>query len=189
MREAWAIAARAVRASAVCAVLLIGIAAPAAAAAKESPAPEPPSEYPEPPTEFNAAVEAENFSITEQRQKIYDTPEYQAALTEDSLLSTAEGLSEQAADPERFFTDDLCWNNGNGCAGDVRLNDWEKNDDGIVRHVLFTSRGGATLSGRIWATRKGPAKRPGVVITDGSVQADNRCTGTPPRRSRRTATS
>jgi dienelactone hydrolase len=172
MREAWAVAARAVWASAVCAVLLIGIAAPAAAAAKESPAPEPPSEYPEPPTEFNAAVEAENFSITEQRQKIYDTPEYQAALTEDSVLSTAEGLSEQAADPERFFTDDLCWNNGNGCAGDVRLNDWEKNDDGIVRHVLFTSRGGATLSGRVWATREGPAKRPGVVITDGSVQAD-----------------
>ena len=38
--------------------------------------------------------------------------------------------------------------------------------------VLFTARGGATLSGRVWATVKGPAKRPGVVITDGSVQAD-----------------
>ena len=30
----------------------------------------------------------------------------------------------QAADPGRFFTDDLCWNLANGCAGDIRLDDW-----------------------------------------------------------------
>ncbi len=154
-------------------VALVAALAPAAtAAAKTPPAPEPPAEYPEPPTEFNPAVEAENFSITEQRQEIYDTPEYQRALTEQGNANTLEALSEQAADPERLFTDDLCWNGGNGCAGDVRLYNWEKDNDGIVRRVLFTSRGGATLSGRIWATREGPAKRPGVVITDGSVQAD-----------------
>ena len=158
--------------SAVMVVLLVTLAPGAAVAAKTAPAPEPPAEYPEPPTEFNPAVEAENFSITEQRQKIYDTPEYQLALTEQGNANTLEALSEQGADPERLFTDDLCWNGGNGCAGDVRLYDWEKDNDGIVRRVLFTSRGGATLSGRIWATREGPAKRPGVVITDGSVQAD-----------------
>jgi dienelactone hydrolase len=38
--------------------------------------------------------------------------------------------------------------------------------------VLFTARDGATISGRVWATAAGPKRRPGVVITDGSVQAD-----------------
>ncbi len=38
--------------------------------------------------------------------------------------------------------------------------------------MLFTARDGATLSGHIWATRSGPAHRPGIVITNGSVQAD-----------------
>ena len=160
----WAVCA------AVC-VLLSG-ALTRTALANGVPAPEPPAEYPEPPSEFSPLVEAQNFSITEQRQKIYDTPEYQAGLTEQSLLNLAEASQEQAGDPERNFADDLCWNDGNGCAGDVRLYDWEKNDDGIVRRVLFTARGGATLSGRVWATVNGPARRPGVVITDGSVQAD-----------------
>lgn len=123
-------------------VVLVAALPAATAFAKTPPAPEPPAEYPEPPTEFNPAVEAENFSITEQRQAIYDTPEYQAQLTEQGNTNTLEALSEQAADPERLFTSDLCWNGGNGCAGDVRLYDWEKNNDGIVRHVLFTSRGG-----------------------------------------------
>ncbi len=159
---------------AVCAALcvLLSGAFTTTVLAKGAPAPEPPAEYPEPPSEFNPLVEAQNFSITEQRQKIYDTPEYQAGLTEQSLLNLAEASQEQAGDPERNFADDLCWNDGNGCAGDVRLYDWEKNHDGIVRRVLFTARGGATLSGRVWATVNGPARRPGVVITNGSVQAD-----------------
>ena len=137
-------------------VLVAALPAAATAFAKTPPAPEPPAEYPEPPAEFNPAVEAENFSITEQRQAIYDTPEYQAQLTEQGNTNTLEALSEQAADPERLFTSDLCWNGGNGCAGDMRLYSWEKNNDGIVRRVLFTSRGGATLSGRIWATPARP---------------------------------
>jgi dienelactone hydrolase len=43
---------------------------------------------------------------------------------------------------------------------------------GLVQPVLFTARNGATISGHVWATRSGPATRPGVVITNGSVQAD-----------------
>jgi dienelactone hydrolase len=125
-----------------------------------------------PPTVFNPLVEAQNFSITQQRQAIYDTPAYQAQLAVDSAASTAQALSAQAADPGRFFTDDLCWNLGNGCAGDIRLNRWASNGYGIVRPVLFTARDGATLSGHIWATVAGPAQRPAVVITNGSVQAD-----------------
>jgi dienelactone hydrolase len=38
--------------------------------------------------------------------------------------------------------------------------------------VLFTARSGATISGRVWRTNAGPAKRPGIVITNVSVQAD-----------------
>ncbi|HEY1593440.1 MAG TPA: hypothetical protein VGF81_16700 [Solirubrobacteraceae bacterium] len=125
-----------------------------------------------PPTAFNPVVEAQNFSITQQRQAVYDTPEYQAELSADSLQSTIDGQVAAAADPERNFTTDLCWNHGNGCAGDIRLNGWGANGYGIVRPVLFTARDGATLSGHVWATVAGPAKRPGVVITNGSVQAD-----------------
>jgi dienelactone hydrolase len=124
------------------------------------------------PTTFDPVLEAQNFSITQQRQTIYDTPEYQAQLAEQSNANTVEALGEQAGDPARLFTDDLCWNGGNGCAGDVRLYNWQKNGYGIVRRVLFTARDGATISGRVWATAAGPAKRPGIVITDGSVQAD-----------------
>jgi dienelactone hydrolase len=37
--------------------------------------------------------------------------------------------------------------------------------------VLYTARSGATISGNIWTTEEGPAERPAVVITSGSVQA------------------
>ncbi len=131
-----------------------------------------PSASAAPPTTFEPALEAQNFAITQERQTIYDTPEYQAQLTEQSALNLTEALSEEAADPGRLFSDDLCWNGGNGCAGDVRLYDWQKNGEGLVQKVLFTARDGATLSGRLWATKAGPKKRPGIVITDGSVQAD-----------------
>jgi dienelactone hydrolase len=62
----------------------------------------------------------------------------------------------------------------------VRLNDWGSAGYGLVRPVLFTARDGATLSGHVWATVSDPAhpppnlpaKRPAIVITNGSVQAD-----------------
>ncbi len=125
-----------------------------------------------PPKSFNPVVEAQNFSITQQRQTVYDTPRYQTQLAADSAASTAQALATEAADPGRFFTDDLCWNLSNGCAGDIRLNNWATNGYGLVRPVLFTARDGATISGHVWATVAGPARRPGIVITDGSVQAD-----------------
>ena len=66
---------------------------------------------------------------------------------------------------------------GDGCgdgrsAGDIRVNHGATNGYGLVRPVFFTARDGATISGHIWATVSGPAKRPGIVITDGSAQAD-----------------
>jgi dienelactone hydrolase len=130
------------------------------------------TEYEEPPTTFEPVLEAENYSITEQRQAVYDTPEYQLELAEQGAKNHLEATEEQVDDPGRLFTDDLCFEGENGCAGDVRLYNWEKDGYGLVRKVLFTSRGGATLSGRIWETTSKKRKRPGVVITPGSVQAD-----------------
>jgi dienelactone hydrolase len=125
-----------------------------------------------PPTVFDPAVEAQNFAKTQERQTIYDTPDYQARLAADGTASATAALLAQASDSGRFFTNNLCWNLENGCAGDIRLNDWANNGYGLVRPVLFTARDGAILSGHVWATVAGPAKRPGIVITNGSVQAD-----------------
>jgi hypothetical protein len=125
-----------------------------------------------PPASFDPLVEARNFAITLQRQAIYDTPSYQAKLSAISAANLTNALATQATDPGRLFTADLCWNQGNGCAGDIRLNDWATAGYGLVRPVLFTARDGATLSGHVWATVAGPARRPVVVITNGSVQAD-----------------
>jgi dienelactone hydrolase len=121
---------------------------------------------------FDPAVEAQNYSKGLERQAIYTTPEYQLKLRLASHQNGLHALTMQATDPEREFVSDLCWNGNDGCAGDVRLYDWQASGYGIVQPVLFTARNGATISGHVWATRSGPARRPGVVITNGSVQAD-----------------
>jgi len=121
---------------------------------------------------FDPATEAENYSKGLERQSIYTTPAYEAQLRLTSQQNGMHALEMQAADPEREFVTDLCWNGNDGCAGDVRLYDWQAKGFGIVQPVLFTARNGATLSGHVWATKAGPAKRPGIVITNGSVQAD-----------------
>jgi dienelactone hydrolase len=121
---------------------------------------------------FDPVIEAKNFSKIEERQTIYNTPEYQALLRQVSLQNRAAALQMQAADPERNFTGHLCASGEDGCAGDVRLYDWQAKGYGIVKPVLFTARSGATISGHVWATKSGPAKRPGIVITNGSIQAD-----------------
>ena len=121
---------------------------------------------------FDPITEAKNYSKTTERQAIYDTPQYQQKLAQVSLQNFENALAAQAGDPEREFVSDLCWNGGQGCAGDVRLYDWQANGYGIVAPILYTARDGATISGHLWATRAGPAQRPGIVITNGSVQAD-----------------
>ena len=123
---------------------------------------------------FDPAVEAQNFSKIEERQTIYNTAQYQAQLRETGLANATESVTMQATDPERNFLGlHLCSTGDDGCAGDVRLYDFESHG-GIVKKVLFTARSGATISGRVWATKAGPAKRPGIVITNGSVQAPER---------------
>src|SRR3954451_10324446 len=121
---------------------------------------------------LDPVVEAQNFSKTQERQAIYNTAQYQLLLRQVGAQNRAAALAMQAADPEREFLTDLCWSGEDGCAGDVRLYDWRAKGYGIVSPVLFTARNGATLSGHVWATRGGPAKRPGIVLTNGSVQAN-----------------
>lgn len=71
-----------------------------------------------------------------------------------------------AADPDRAPDPNFCTTSL--CVGDPRLEGWAERG-GLVRPVLFTARNGATLSGHVWATRRGPAGRPGVVIVNGSI--------------------
>ncbi|HVT65456.1 MAG TPA: hypothetical protein VHD81_09890 [Mycobacteriales bacterium] len=122
-------------------------------------------------TSFDPAVEAMDFSNTLERQSLYLAPDYQLQLRligQQNFLAAAQTAIN---DPQREFVSDLCWNGYDGCAGDTRLYDWQAKGYGIVQPILFTARNGAQLSGHVWATRKGPAKRPGIVITNGSVQA------------------
>jgi dienelactone hydrolase len=120
---------------------------------------------------FDPVYEAKNYSKTLERARIYMTPAYQLRLRQQSLENSNQAALALLRDPERNFVN-LCGNGFDGCAGDVRLYDWGPRGYGIVRPVLFTARSGATLSGHVWATKSGPARRPGIVITNGSVQAD-----------------
>jgi dienelactone hydrolase len=120
---------------------------------------------------FSAPEEAKNYSKINERQAEYNTPAYQQELTKRSAERQTEAELIKANDPERDTSGNLCANPGNGCAGDVRLYDWQKRGFGIVKPLLYTARNGSTISGHVWMTRAGPAHRPGIVITNGSVQA------------------
>jgi dienelactone hydrolase len=124
-----------------------------------------------PAAAFDTASELRNFTKVAERFSDWGAPAYQFDLFSVSARNFLGGLATQAADPERLFLTDLCWHNGQACAGDIRLDDWESGNRGIVEPVLYTARSGATISGHVWMTRRGPGRRPGIVITNGSVQA------------------
>ncbi|HEX8645560.1 MAG TPA: hypothetical protein VF715_01585 [Thermoleophilaceae bacterium] len=120
---------------------------------------------------FSPDREARNYSKTEERHR-YETgtAEYQALLRARGAEEEAELARIRASDPERN-PDGFCAHHLDACAGDVRFYSWEADGHGLRRPVLYTAASGATISGHVWATRAGPARRPGVVITNGSVQA------------------
>jgi len=94
------------------------------------------------------------------------TPELMARVVELGAQRGSARLALAASDPERRPDPNLC--TLPACVGDPRLYDWA-DGKGVVEPVLFTARSGATLSGRVWATKHGLAKRPGVVIVNGSI--------------------
>ena len=121
---------------------------------------------------FDPALEAKNFAKTSEREQYVTlTPEFQSRLVQANTENAASLAAIEANDPERVFAGNVCANGGQECAGDVRFYDWKDNGFGIVKPVLFTARNGSTLSGHVWATKDGAAKKPLIVITNGSVQA------------------
>ena len=121
---------------------------------------------------FDPAAESKNFAKTSERERlITKTPAFQKLLAEKEVENNLENARIQTTDPERNPYGNICWNRNRECAGDVRFYDWAKSGFGIRRPVLFTARSGATISANVWATKRGPARRPAVVITTGSVQA------------------
>jgi dienelactone hydrolase len=131
---------------------------------------------------FDPVLEAKNFAKTTERQAhITLTPEFQARFQRQNVegaLDLARILAEDPGrvigteeDPTANGSFNLCATYQHECAGDVRFYEWEEGGAGIVHDVLFTARDGATITGRVWATETGPAERPAIVITTGSVQA------------------
>lgn len=109
--------------------------------------------------------EAQNVAVTGQRVLGHKdlTPGILAA-TLDYQRARAAAI---ASDPERQPNPNSC-SAVVLCSVDPRLNNWTARG-GIVEQVLYTSRSGATMSGHVWATESGPAKRPGAVFINGSV--------------------
>jgi dienelactone hydrolase len=120
---------------------------------------------------FSPQAESQNFAkIFEREHYITLTPGFLSLLAAQTVNGPGEALTRTVNDPERLPAN-VCGARMFECAGDVRFYDWPNHGDGIRKSVVFTSRDGATLSGHVWATRNGPAQRPAIVITTGSVQA------------------
>ncbi|MGA8257654.1 MAG: hypothetical protein WB767_13860 [Nocardioides sp.] len=124
-----------------------------------------------PARSYDAEAELQNLTKGFERQSLYMSPRGQVLMREISQANLISSLRAQAGDPERLFETNLCARGDDACVGDARLYDWQRRGYGLVAPVLFTARNGATLSGHVWATRTGPRRRPGVVITNGSIQA------------------
>ena len=121
---------------------------------------------------FDPALEAKNFAkVTERVAYVTGTPEFQTRLQQQNVQDAIDFPMLIANDPERSPFGNICANRKNECAGDVRFYDWQANGYGVSTPVVFTGRSGAVISGQVWGTAAGPAQRPAVVITTGSVQA------------------
>ncbi len=120
------------------------------------------------------AQEAQNYAITTQAplQQASD-PAFLERLESQSLANIADFAARQLADPAWRTTGNLCETWAEQCAGDpYRYPGVDPfYDDAVVEPVAFLDRGGARLSGRIWAPAPDGTTRPGVVIVNGSVQA------------------
>ncbi len=98
-------------------------------------------------------------------------PDYVNGLVAATADYQGRRLSALRADPERRPDPNSC-TLVLSCPIDpaVTVERWRAGGE-LVEPVLFTSRSGATLSGHVWATREGPARRPGVVFSNGSILA------------------
>ncbi len=129
-----------------------------------------------PAATYDPLYEARNYAKINERAASDYTPQFEAQLATQGAANETQGAQILATDGPtapygRDPTGNLCFHHMNGCAGDVRLYGWSNFHNALVYPVLFTQRNGSTLSGHVWMTRSGPVKRPGVLITNGSIQA------------------
>jgi dienelactone hydrolase len=110
--------------------------------------------------------EAKNLLVSQERQAEYDSPATAAAVAAATSAYDEELLRVPLNDPERQPNPNFC--TLQACLVDPAVENFTAHG-GIEDPVLFTSRTGATLSGHVWATLAGPAKRPGIVIVNGSI--------------------
>lgn len=112
-----------------------------------------------------ALCEASNLAAT--GQNIYKhgaiLPGVTRATTAYQIARTKALLADQERQPNPNSCTTLV-----ACPMDPRVTTW-KARGGLVSPVLYTSRSGATMSGHIWATKAGQARRPGAVIINGSI--------------------
>ena len=120
---------------------------------------------------FDPVYEAKDYSKTLERASIYSTPQYQAKLRTTPCRTAQRDAGAGPGSAAELHRQPLR-NGEDGCAGDVRLYDWGPNGYGIVKPVLFTARDGATHLRPCLGHQVGSRAAPGIVITNGSVQAD-----------------
>src|SRR5688500_10242305 len=127
-----------------------------------------------PAVAFDPEQDAQNRAKSAEREREHQTPEYQDELRTRSMQNSADAAQILATDPDRAAGgagETVCFTYGRECAGDIRLYDFQSRGRGLSTPVLWTARNGSTVTGHVWATRAGPAKRPVIVITNGSIQA------------------
>jgi hypothetical protein len=133
------------------------------------------AQEPEHPSPEWTEREARNYDRANQaaRHQAAD-PDFQARWREQSAANFAEYLQRQADDPAWQSDGNLCKEWAEQCTGDPFRYpgvDAFYADEAVVEPVAFLDRGGARLSGRVWAPAGGGGGLPGVVIINGSVQA------------------
>lgn len=117
-------------------------------------------------TPVDPLEEARNYAIARERGAAWGSPSMTVRVARATADYQRARRDLLRSDPERAPDPNPC--TIAICAPDPRLQDWAGHG-GIVEPVLFTARSGATLSGHVWATRAGAARRPGVVIVNGSI--------------------
>jgi dienelactone hydrolase len=121
-------------------------------------------------TLVNPVAEVQNVLVSQESQAEFDAPAMVARVAAATVAYQQHYLTIPLADPQRAPAPNPC-TTVLICAVDPRLVGFAS-QGGISEPVLFTSRTGATLSGHLWATVAGPPKRPGIVIVNGSIIAN-----------------
>jgi hypothetical protein len=131
-------------------------------------------EEPQHPSPEWTARELANYERANQaaRDQAAD-PQFMVRWQEQSQENYLEYQQRGADDPDWNSEGNVCASWAEQCTGDpFRYPGVDPfYDDAVVEPVAFLDRGGARLSGRVWAPSGGGDALPGAVIINGSVQA------------------